>query len=112
MISVYTDVVKAFLTPATRLRILIGAATGLFLISVFLIAAGEGKPEWGTLWRIKPLVMVPLAGAAGGAFLSFMMTLPKLSGWSKLVATIIGMLGFVIALWMGSVLGLNGTHWD
>jgi hypothetical protein len=43
--------------------ILTGAGIGLIAISYFVFGADEPKPEWGKLWMIKPLIMVPLAGA-------------------------------------------------
>jgi hypothetical protein len=33
-------------------------------------------------------------------------------GWIKIVANIVSLLGFIIALWMGTVLGLDGTLWN
>ena len=47
-------------------RMLVGAGIGLLLISLFLLSAGEPNPEWGKLWMIRPLIIVPLAVAMGG----------------------------------------------
>ncbi len=44
-------------------RMLAGAGMGLLLISLFLLSAGEPNPEWGKQWIIRPLIIVPLAGA-------------------------------------------------
>ena len=33
-------------------------------------------------------------------------------GWSKIIAVVIGLIGFIIAIWLGAVLGLNGTLWN
>ena len=95
-----------------RNRILIGAGIALILISVFLISAGEGDPSWPKLWFIRPLIIVPLAGAAGGAFYYFMMNLPVKSAWKKLFVILLGLIGYIVAFWLGSVLGLDGTWWD
>lgn len=91
--------------------ILIGAVVGFILISFFVFGAGEPNPEWGKLWMIKPLIMVPIAGAMGGAFY-YLMELASRGGLNKTVAIILSLIVFMIALWLGIVLGLNGTMWD
>jgi hypothetical protein len=93
-------------------RMLIGAGIGLFLISLFLISAGEGKPEWGQLWRIRPLIMVPFAGAMGGLCNYFIVHFHNHVGVNKTIAMILSVIIFIIGLWMGTVLGLDGTMWD
>jgi hypothetical protein len=92
-------------------RMLVGVVIGLALIGAFLFSAGEPNPEWGAYWRIKPLIMVPLAGAAGGAFFNFM-TSRFPTGLPRIIAIIFSIVVFIIGLWIGTVLGLNGTYWD
>lgn len=93
-------------------RMLIGAAIGLVLISIFLLNVGKGNPAWGELWRIKPLIMVPLAGAGAGLVNYYLDELRAQGGWLKALAIILTVLVYIIALWLGSVLGLNGTLWN
>jgi hypothetical protein len=92
--------------------ILLGAGIALILISFFLFGAGEPNLEWGKLWIIKPLIMVPLAGAMGGAFYYFMAYLSFRGRLKKTVAIILSLIVYIIVLWLGTVLGLNGTMWD
>jgi hypothetical protein len=92
-------------------RMLVGAIIGLALIGAFLLSAGKPNPEWGAYWRIKPLIMVPLAGAAGGAFFNCM-TSRFPTGLPRIIAIIFSIVVFIIGLWIGTVLGLNGTYWD
>src|SRR5687768_16970953 len=93
-------------------RMLQGAGIALTLISIFLLSVDEPNQNWPKLWMIKPLVIVPLAGALGGAFYYFMDHLLNQDGWRKALALIIGLLGYIFVLWLGTVLGLNGTLWD
>jgi hypothetical protein len=93
-------------------RMLIGAGIGLSLISFFLISAGEPDPAWGKFWMIQPLVMVPFAGAIGGLCNYVIFQYRSLVGINKIVATILSILVFLFGLWMGIVLGLNGTMWN
>ena len=90
---------------------ILGAGFALVLIGFFLVSAGQADPAWGSYWFIKPLIMVPAAGAAGGAALYFISSHYS-SGWQKFVAVIFGILVYIIVLWIGTVLGLNGTYWD
>jgi hypothetical protein len=91
---------------------LLGAGIALALIIFFLANAGEGKPEWPRFWMIRPLVVVPLAGAAGGAFFYFMGSVRNRGGWRKVLAYTISLIVYLFLLWMGTVLGLDGTHWN
>ena len=93
-------------------RMIQGAIIGLVLIAAFLISAGQGKPEWGNWWMLKPLIMVPFAGAVGGAIYYYFDEVRAKGWWNRLVADIICFLIFIIGIWMGSVLGLNGTYWN
>lgn len=98
-------------TPLAK-RMLIGGSIGLALITAFLIMAGDGNPEWGKFWRIRPLVVVPIAGAMGAIAHFVLDPLRDLSFWGKLVANALSLVIYIIALWLGTVLGLDGTMWD
>jgi hypothetical protein len=91
---------------------LLGALIGLILISAFLITAGEPKPEWSKFWRIRPLIIVPLACACGGAFSYFMHHITYPGGWKRVLGIILSAIIFIIGLWLGTVLGLAGTYWN
>ena len=93
-------------------RMLQGAVAGLVLIVFFLAGAGEPDPGWPKLWIIKPLLLVPAAGALGGVFYYNMDPLRHQGGWRTAFAYILSLLVFLLVLWLGTVLGLNGTMWD
>jgi hypothetical protein len=93
-------------------RMFIGAFIALALISFFLIGAKNINPAWGKYWMIKPLLMVPAAGAMGGLFYYLMDHLRCQGGWKTVLAYIISFFGYLVAVWIGTVLGLNGTMWD
>lgn len=98
---------------ALKRRILIGAGIATALILFFLITAGEPNPEWGKFWRIKPLIIVPLAGAFGGGLFHYILQyIGGQKAWTRIVALLIGTIAFVFTIWIGTVLGLNGTYWD
>src|SRR3954470_5741677 len=90
-------------------RMLLGAMIALILIVIFLLQVREANPAWGNLRMIKPLIIVPLAGAAGGVFYYLMDHLRYKRGWKKAVAIILSLIGYIVVLWIGTVLGLDGT---
>jgi hypothetical protein len=93
-------------------RMLVGAGIGLLLISLFLLSAGESNPEWGKLWMIRPLIIVPLAGATGGLCNYFIVHFHSQVGVNKTIAMILSVIVFITGLWLGIVLGLDGTMWN
>lgn len=93
-------------------RLLQGAGIAFVLISMFLFSSGAPDPAWGKLWMLKPLLMVPLAGALGGGFYYYMDHMRSQGGWVKTLAIVLSLVGYTIILWLGIVLGLNGTMWD
>lgn len=95
--------------PTLIRHLLVGAGTAFFLILLFLFGTGEPDPSWAKYWMLRPLVIVPIAGALGGMgyyFINYHIFT------NKALSVIIGILGFFIVLWMGFVLGLDGTMWD
>ncbi len=97
--------------PAS-VRMLQGAGIALFLIVLFLSGVNNPDPSWGKYWMIKPLLVVPMMGAMGGLFYYYMDHLRQMDGWIKIAAYLISIIGYFVAVWMGSVLGLNGTLWN
>jgi H+/Cl- antiporter ClcA len=89
-----------------------GAFTGLALIGLFRYNAGAPDPDWHPFWMLRPLLIVPFAGAMGGLFFTFMEPWRTKSGWIKSGAYFICLLVILIGLFMGIVLGLDGTYWD
>ena len=90
---------------------LIGGGVGLLVISFFVFGVDEANPEWGKLWMIRPLIITPVAGALGGAFYYLMDHLTS-KGLNRTVAVILSLAVFIIGLWLGIVLGLDGTMWN
>ena len=99
-------------SKSLMLRMLLGAVIGFIVISFFVFRVDEPNPDWGNNWRIRPLIITPLAGAFG--VLSFYLKdfiRPK-TDMARIFVFILSLLGFIIALWMGIVLGLDGTMWN
>ncbi len=96
-------------------RMIQGGVIALVLILLFLSSGGwfslKAKPEWGQLWMIRPLIIVPVAGTLGGMFYYFMDHLRYHGCWKKIVAIILSLFGYIVALWFGTVLGLAGVWW-
>ena len=99
-------------TASLAKRMLIGGMIGLILISLFLSGTGEPNPAWGKFWMLKPLIIVPFAGAMGGGFNYLVSQQEFKKGRVKALAMFFSLIVFIIGLWLGSVLGLNGTYWN
>lgn len=93
-------------------RALQGAGIAFVLIAVFLLKADEPDPAWHKLWMLRPLLVVSAAGAAGGVFYYFMDYLRYQKGWKKVLANVASLIVYIVGLWLGTILGLDGTMWN
>ena len=102
----------SFQTASLIKRMLIGAAIGLVLMSIFLAGADVNRPEWGKFWMVRPFLVIAVAGAGGGVFNYFMdLLLGYKGGWKKTLTVVISVIGLIITLYLGFVLGFVGTLW-
>lgn len=92
-------------------RILMGAAIALCAILFFIVGA-ETQPNWPDLWRIRPLIMTPLAGAFGGGLFYLTSNWLQEAGLNRITAAFFSLAVYLVVLWLGIVLGLEGTLWD
>ena len=97
---------------AVMKRMLIGWLIGLVIISSFVFRVHDPDPAWGRFWIIRPLIVTPLAASFG--FLSFFLKdyIKPISDTGKIAVFILSRVSFLIALWMGIILGLDGTLWN
>lgn len=93
-------------------RMVIGAIIGLAVISFFVFSPGAANPAWGKFWMIRPLIVTPLAGAMGGLCNYYIIRYRWIIGANKTLAAIASVFVFFVGLWLGIVLGLDGTMWD
>jgi hypothetical protein len=98
--------------PRLTRFVLLGAMIGLAIISFFVFGFGQQNPEWPDNWRIRPLLVVPLAGAVAGLSSYFTVTFGTRLRLNKIVMWILAILVPLFALWIGIILGLDGTMWD
>jgi sterol desaturase/sphingolipid hydroxylase (fatty acid hydroxylase superfamily) len=93
-------------------RVLVGGGIALALITAFILAEKNPDPSWGKFWMVRPLIITPLAGAAGGLSFYLIHRIFHQYGWNRIMAFILSIFVYLVALWMGIVLGLDGTLWD
>lgn len=94
------------------ISILTGAIIGLIVISLFVFEVQKPKAEWGSFWRVRPLIVEPLAGATGGLFYYFMRYMGSKGAVHKTMALVLGIVVYIMVLWLGIIFGLNGTMWN
>jgi len=93
-------------------RMLLGGGIAFLLIGFFLFQVKNPNPEWGSLWMVRPMIIVPLAGSVGGLVFYFLDYVSYQGGWRKPVAYVASFIIYIFGLWIGTVLGLVGTLWD
>jgi hypothetical protein len=98
--------------PRLTRFVLLGAMIGLAIICFFVFGVGQQNPAWPDNWRIRPLLVVPFAGAGAGLFSYFMVTFGTRLGLNRIITWIVAILVSLFALWIGTILGLDGTMWD
>lgn len=92
--------------------ILIGAGIALSLVALFLAGADSADPSWHALWWVRPLVIVPLAGATGGFCYNVLHRWQQQRHWHRGLILLVSLFLFIVGLWLGFVLGFNGTYWN
>lgn len=92
--------------------VVIGAVIGLILISLFVFEVDKPKAEWGNFWKVRPLIIEPIAGAIGGLFFYFMNYMGSKGAVNKTMAFVLGIVVFFMMLWLGIVAGLHNTMWN
>jgi hypothetical protein len=101
------------ITSASVIRAgVIGALIGLTFIALFVFPIDNPRPEWGEYWRVRPLLLTPFVAALGAISGYLVLKAGSHYGVNRSVSFIIGLLGFIISLWLGIVLGLAGTLWN
>ena len=93
-------------------RVLIGAAIGFAVISFFLFMSDGGDPAWGKYWMIRPLVVGTFAGGMAGSCNYVILHYRSLAGINRPVAVILSLVVSIVGMWMGIVLGFDGTMWN
>lgn len=91
---------------------LIGAVIGFVFITLFILGVENPDPEWPQYWKVRPMLVVAVAGAIAGAFIDFMHLLRRQGGILRLFGVVLSVIGSLVILWLGSVYGLDGTLWN
>ena len=107
-----TNFHQSLFTKALLTKMLIGAILGFLFITFFISGVDNPDPDWPENWKIRPMLVVAIAGAIAGAFIDFMHLLRRQGGILKLLGIIISVIGSLVILWLGSVYGLVGTLWN
>ena len=89
-----------------------GAFLALILISLLIFSVNTPKPEWDQHWYIRPLIVTPFVSSIGGIALYILNLKDFKSKILNLILLIFSILIFVFFLWIGTVLGLDGTLWN
>jgi len=93
-------------------RMFWGVIPAFLIVMAFLWSvSGKDDPAWGNYWMIRPIVIMCFAGAVGGAVYAFLDGLRMQLHWNRTLIIILCFIIYLFGLWMGMVLGFNGTYW-
>lgn len=93
-------------------RMLIGAVVGFIIIALLVLPIKNPNLEWGKFWIIRPLVITPLMAAFGSLVFFVKDILQPQNAWKKYLIIGLSIFTFIVTLWIGIILGLDGTLWD
>ncbi len=105
--------------PSPGRSALQGAGIALLLAAVFLsviFLVGDvlsGKKFWQGIWEFFPLITVTIGGALGGTFYYLLNQAWQPEGWKKILAATLGILAYIVLLWLSLIAGFSVTgQWD
>jgi len=107
-----TNFFKQVSLNSLLLRLLFGAVLGFILISFFVFGVDNPNPDWGDNWKIKPLIITPLVVAFGTLALYLKYIIQFQTKIMNDMVYLFSIILFIISIWMGIILGLNGTMWN
>lgn len=89
-----------------------GAFLALILISLLIFSVNTPKPEWGQHWFIRPIIVAPIIASIGGISM-YLVNLGEFeSKLLNLLLFLFSIVLFLFFLWIGIILGLDGTLWN
>lgn len=89
-----------------------GWLIGLGLISLLVFGINDPDPEWGSYWRVRPLLLTPVIAGIGAGFAYLLFNRGGGSAGRKILFTVLAAAVFLFCLWVGTILGLDGTLWN
>jgi hypothetical protein len=93
-------------------RMIIGGVIGVLVASYFFFSVDSPDPAWGKFWMIRPYLVMTFAGAMGGLCNHFILQYRWVAGINKPIAILISAVVAIVGMFMGIVLGLDGTLWN
>lgn len=91
---------------------ILGYLIALGIIISLLLSVNQPKPEWEKYWYVKPLIITPFVGSIGGLGFYFINTFDTQTNILKFFRIILSIIIFLFFLWIGTILGLDGTLWN
>lgn len=103
-------IAKKVNTHKLFLSFLLGWLVGLSVISFFVFSVKNPHASWGEWWMLKPLMLTPLV--AGSFFYVSQIVFPSKNIRQKIGLFLLRIILSGAIIWMGVVLGLDGTLWN
>lgn len=90
----------------------LGFAIAFLLVFGLIVTVNNPNPVWGKNWFVKPLILTPTVAAFGGFAFYYLSSISFRNQWISIAKTIVSILAYIFFLWIGTVIGFNGTLWN
>ncbi len=92
--------------------LLLGAGINLIINVLFITDLDTTNSAWSPFWMVKPLTLGPLITGLGAMLAFYVVKFLINQNISKYISYFSFVAIFIISIWLGIVLGFNGTLWD
>ncbi|WP_130734599.1 hypothetical protein [Flavobacterium sp. J27] len=89
-----------------------GAIVALIIILLLIFSVPNPNPTWGKVWFVRPLVVTPFITSIGGALFYLINTKKTAFKFINLMLFLFSVFILLFFLWIGTILGLDGTLWN
>ena len=92
--------------------VLLGFALGLFIASMLIHNVSFPKLSWGPNWYIKPMLVLSFVASIGSIPFYFANQYEASNHSKKILAYLGATLFLLFFIWIGIILGFDGTIWN
>ncbi len=93
--------------------IVLGFGVAFILVSALILSVNAPNPVWGKNWFVKPILLTPVIAAPGGGVFYLISRISfENQLLFKLLKALLCLLAYIFFLWIGTIIGFNGTLWN
>lgn len=90
----------------------LGFAIAFVLVTALILSVNNPNPVWGKNWFVRPILLTPVIAATGAGVSYLISTISFRNQLFNLFKILLCLLAYIFFLWIGTVIGFNGTLWN